>query len=102
MIASLIPSPIGNDALLESVTLLNKGTTTIPLTGWALRDADGNEMPLSGLIFGGQTLSFPRNNAAITLNNGGDTVTLFAPGNQPRDSFTYTGSSEGVQITTGH
>jgi len=102
VIASLIPSPIGNDALLESVTLLNKGTTTIPLTGWALRDADGNEMPLSGLIFGGQTLSFPRNNAAITLNNGGDTVTLFAPGNQPRDSFTYTGSSEGVQITTGH
>jgi len=102
VIQSLLPNPVGDEADDEELTLRNTGTATIMLDGWTLRDADNHEMPLTGQIAGGASRAFLRDGAAITLNNAGDTITLFSPGSQPQDSYTYSGSHEGLRINTGH
>lgn len=104
VIESLLPNPVGSDNDLEAVTIRNTGTAIVPLTGWMVRDADNHALSLASLgqIAPGQSLTILRDGAGMSLNNDGDTITLVAPGNQVRDSFTYASSSEGQLITTGH
>ena len=104
VIESLLPNPIGNDRMLEEVTVRNSGSTVVSLASWTLRDKSGHAMSLTSLgdIAPGQSLTIRRNGMAMSLNNNGDIITLFGPSNQPRDSFSYTASTEGQRIVTGH
>ena len=43
-----------------------------------------------------------RHGMPMNLNNAGDEITLFGPGNQERDKFKYTSSQPGQFILTDH
>ena len=103
VIESLLPNPVGDENVLEEVTIRNAGGTTVTLAGWMLRDAHGHALSLDSLgqIAPGQSLTIRRNGAAMSQNNTGDTITVFGPSNQPGDSFTYSTTTEGVRIVTG-
>ena len=104
VIESLLPNPVGDENVLEEVTIRNAGGTTVTLAGWMLRDAHAHALSLDSLgqIAPGQSLTIRRNGAAMSQNNNGDTITVFGPSNQPGDSFTYSATTEGVRIVTGH
>jgi competence protein ComEC len=104
VIHSLLPNPAGPDDILEEVTLRNKGTAAVSLTGWTLRDRSGLTWSLStlGVLAPGELKTIRRNNMPMSLNNGGDEITLLDAANAVRDSFTYTSSTEGVVIQTLH
>jgi hypothetical protein len=102
VVESLLPNPVGNDEQLEEITLKNKSSTPIALTGWILRDHSGLVWNLSETLAAGQSRTIRRNGQALTLNNAGDEVVLLDAMAIERDRFSYTASSEGVRITTGH
>lgn len=103
VIESLLPDPVGSDRTFEEVTLKNKGSAAVSLSGWSLRDADNHFVDLSelGSIAAGASLKIVRNGSPLSLNNDGDTIRLLGPNNEQVDSFAYTGSSEGQVIQTG-
>jgi hypothetical protein len=105
VIESLLPDPtdaVGPDTTFEEVTLKNKGTTTLSLTGWLLRDKSNLTWTLTGSVNAGESITIRRNGMPMSLNNNGDVITLVGPGNQSQDAFTYTSSQPGVVIQTGH
>ncbi len=104
MIHSLLPDPEGSDRKLEVVTLENKSSVEVCMDGWSLRDADNHAVDLtgSGTIPPGKTLEIVRDGSPLSLNNDGDTITLFGPGTAHVDGFGYDSSKEGVTIRTGH
>ena len=80
-ILSLVPDPAGDDFSSERITFLNSGTAAVDLAGWRARDLAGNVWNLDGLanIAAGENKTLLRNGAAMSLNNGGDTIELVAP-----------------------
>ncbi|MCZ6690503.1 MAG: lamin tail domain-containing protein [Planctomycetota bacterium] len=104
VIESLLPDPEKNDRIFESVTLKNKSDDSVSLSSWTLRDKGGKSWSLVSLgdIGPGESKRIVRNGMPMSLNNKGDTITLFGPGNQKRDTFTYPNSRKGVSISTGH
>lgn len=80
-IVSLVPDPVGDDFSSERITFLNSGSAAIDLAGWRARDLAGNVWNLDGLasIAAGENKTLLRNGAAMSLNNGGDTIELVAP-----------------------
>ena len=104
VIESVLPDPVGNDRKLEEVVIRNASNGAISLAGWMLSDADNHTVALSGFdeIDAGASLTIVRNGSSLSLNNKGDTVILFAPGNQQVDSFTYSSSVQGQRLMTGH
>ena len=103
-IHSLVPNPVGDDRQLETVTLRNGGNSSVTPTGWILRDRAGLKWSLdsTGSIAPGTTVTIQRNGQAMSLNNGGDEITLLDNQKIPRDTFRYPSSTEGVTIQTGH
>lgn len=77
-------------------------TTSLDLNGWLLRDASGRVWVLDGSVSGNQSIKILRNGMPMSLNNDGDVISLVGPENLLVDEFQYVGSSEGVEITTGH
>ena len=104
VIESSLPNPVGPDEQLEEVTLKNKGTGAISLSGWTLRDRSGRTWTLTGLgtLAPGNSRTIRRNGMAMSLNNAGDEIELLDPGNGVHDKFEYTSSAEGIVIQTGH
>jgi beta-lactamase superfamily II metal-dependent hydrolase len=104
VIESLLPDPVGSDTELEEVTLQNKGTSEVSMAGWLLKDQSGRVWALAGLgtVPAGQSATIQRKGMPMSLNNGGDEVSLLDAGNHLQDQFSYAGSTEGVRIQTGH
>jgi hypothetical protein len=105
VIAALLPDPTTtSDRLGETVTVRNTGIVPVDLTDWFLRDAEGRVWAFTGqtVLAPGQSLTIRRDGMAMSLNNDGDTVELIDPTGTVVDTFTYTGSQPGVEITTGH
>jgi len=104
VIENLLPNPIGLDKELEEVILRNDGTSTVSMAGWILQDESGRVWTLVsiGTIAPGQSATIRRNGMPMSLNNSGDEITLFDPGNQSQDRFRYPDSQEGMLIQTGH
>lgn len=103
-IATLLPDPTGDDTQDEEVTVHNKGTASVSLAGWVLRDESGRVWALAGLgtLNGGQSKTIRRGGMAMSLNNGGDEIVLLNAAGLEQDRFRYTGSQPGVRIQTGH
>jgi hypothetical protein len=74
------------------------------MTGWFLKDTSNSTWSLTslGTLNAGQSKTIRRNGMAMNLNNNGDEVRLFGPGNAQMDSFSYRDSQPGVVIQTGH
>jgi hypothetical protein len=104
VIESLLPDPAGSDRELEEVTLKNKGAAPVEVSDWMIRDRSGRIWALSnvGAIEAGQCISVQRQGMPMSLDNDGDEITLVDGQNRPQDTFTYTGSVEGVAIETHH
>ncbi len=104
VIATLLPDPTGTDTEDEEITLQNKGTASVSLAGWVLRDESGRVWALAGLgtLNGGQSRTIRRGGMAMSLNNDGDDIVLLNAAGQEEDRFGYTTSQVGVRIQTGH
>jgi beta-lactamase superfamily II metal-dependent hydrolase len=106
----------GTSTAGEFVELVNVGSTSIDISGWIIRDTDGvrHTFPAGTVLGGGKAIAVFASAAGIpagtpnavasstgslSLNNGGDTVTVkssSAKNAATIDSFTY-GSSLGSQ-----
>ena len=105
VIASVLPDPTdGPDSLNEAVTLRNRSGSPVTMAGWILKDTNNLAWTLSslGTIDAGQSKTIVRKGMPMSLNNGGDKIALFGPGNQPKDTFAYPASQPGIAIATGH
>lgn len=94
-IKELLPNPAGKDASGEWIALLNDGEEAVNLHGWWLEDVSGKKF-----IFGNQTilphqeLQLPYSLTRITLNNDGDTITLWDREAKKIDELIYGQVSE--------
>lgn len=79
LLVELHPNPEGPDRGNEWVELANPGPAELPLDGLFLGEGSGDTVALSGTVpaFGRVVVALP---GSFALNNGGDTVTLFASG----------------------
>lgn len=116
----IIPDPIGADQGSsampldgEWMELYNKSGAAVDVSGWVLRDADGNILTISAtkgdndgdlsdagetIVPAGGTLTVYRNGAGgLTLNDAGDTVQLLTNTSVLVDSFTYA-----VDVSSGN
>jgi len=94
----------------EFIELYNSSPESVNLNGWSITDAVATRHIFDSNIFieansafvvfgGGQENSFPDNwvtasSGSLSLNNSGDTITLFDANNQVVDFYTY-GSEAG-------
>ena len=78
VIESVLPNPAGNDRKNEKINILNKGSTSINLNGWVIRDDRGKVWSLNSLgdISGGQSKTIVRNGMPMSLHNSGDEIIL--------------------------
>lgn len=104
VIASLLPNPVGPDEDLEEVTITNRGSQSLSLTGWKLVDGSGFwwELSREANIPSGQTRTVVRRGRPMSLNNAGDEISLMNQLGVVVDTYVYTTSLEGVSISTGH
>ena len=98
-LSEVLPDPEGKDSTDEFVEVVNIGTAVAQLDGWAVRDASGSSLPLSGVLGPGAYLAFFAGNTRLpSLNNSGDTVELLAPSGAVVDGVTYDSSLEGISL----
>jgi hypothetical protein len=99
-IASLLPNAPGDEQRTEEVTLRNDGTQAVSLSGWTLRDRSGGSWSLSalGTLAPGAQRTIRRNGQAMSLNNGGDTITLIDASGTAVQSVTYPQTAEGERV----
>jgi len=102
VINELLANPVGDDATGEWVELYNPATTTAVLNGWSLDDAEGGSNPY-GIpdgteVAAGGYLLLERPTTKLALNNGGDSVRLFAADGTLADTVSYDGVAEGEAL----
>ncbi|MEX2235809.1 MAG: lamin tail domain-containing protein [Cyclobacteriaceae bacterium] len=104
IIEKLMVDPAGADATHEYVVIKNKTSSSVPLSGWTLRDASGRIWILdnSGQLLPDRSLKVQRSGMPMSMNNDGDIITLLNAENETIDEFQYVGSVEGIEIITGH
>ena len=92
-INELLPNPQESpESKYEYVELYNPGGESIDLSGWTLKDKTG-EYKLSGNIWPETYLVFYD---TISLNNGGDEITLYNPNGEIVSQVSYDHSEENV------
>ncbi|MFN3199254.1 MAG: lamin tail domain-containing protein [Bradymonadia bacterium] len=104
VINELLPNPSGTDRGQEYVELINAGTGRVDLTGWSLGDLsaadrhvfDGTELaPGEVLVIFDQgdhaaiAGAINSSSGSLSLNNGGDTITLFDAAGGVADQVIY-------------
>ncbi|QSQ25658.1 lamin tail domain-containing protein [Pyxidicoccus parkwayensis] len=109
----ILANEIGSDAGTEFIELLNTGGSLVDLSGWTLWDATGVRHTFASgtileagkaIVVFGKAASIPAgvSNAVgattggLSLNNGGDTVTLQKTGGTVVDTYTYAASLAAV------
>jgi hypothetical protein len=89
IVAALV-NPGGDDVGRETVTLVNMGTTSIPLAGWRLVDKNNNQLRIADLSLAGgsaTTIRLPRN--SLQLSNQGGEIRLLNSNNEIVHRVTY-------------
>lgn len=84
VISEIFPNPEGDDSLAEFIELYNKGGQDADLTGWKIGDESQNRFTFKSggvnIIKAGEYITLYRERTNISLNNNGDSVKLFHPG----------------------
>lgn len=95
-LSELLPDPEGSDVTDEWIEIHNTGSSVVDLYGWQVADAsktytisESTNVAANGYI----VLSVI--DTGISLNNGGDTISLFDPASDIMDEVTYTDSDAG-------
>ncbi len=97
LITEVYPSPDTNLSEIEWLEVYNFGDSDIQLDGWILKDStksmvisDEIVIPMkSYLVFDSDFLNF-------TLNNSGETISLYDPNEDLVDSFEYSETKKGI------
>lgn len=100
-ITRVLADPPGFDQGNEWIELSNMpASEPLALDGWTLRDGR-NRLELEGELGPGQTRRIVLDGASITLNNRGNTITLFDADGKEADRIDYAESdvAEGVVLT---
>jgi hypothetical protein len=99
-IARLLPNAPGDEHQAEEVTLRNDGPQAVSLAGWTLRDLSGGTWSLGalGTLAPGAEKTVRRAGQAMSLNNGGDTITLVNRAGAAVQSVTYPQMAEGQRF----
>lgn len=98
IVAALI-NPKGHDPGKETVTLINTGATSIPLTGWQLRDHKDRTHPLQDLTIGpGECTRISLDPRGVQLSNRGGSIRVINKDGQTIHCVTY---SKGQARTDG-
>lgn len=111
VINEALPNPVGADSDAEFVELVNTGEGEVNLAGYTLGDAVSDNRHVFG---GGETLAVGESlvifdggehpevpgariasSGGLSLNNGGDTISLFRPDGTLMDGVVFGGASEG-------
>ena len=98
-IVAALPNPHGDDRDLEEVHVANGGTTAVPLAGWRITNAEGQQSWLltaqDGTVGPGQTVIVVRRGRPVSLRNSGDRIVLVNPGGQMVDTRAYGNAPSG-------
>jgi hypothetical protein len=89
IVAALV-NPIGDDAGLELVNLVNMGSTALSLSGWRIVDKNNNQLTIDNVPLPGgfaATIPLPKNTAQLS-NQGGE-IKLFNPNGDLVHRVTY-------------
>ncbi len=101
-IAGALPNPALDDEEGEQILLKNKTKQPIDLCGWVLDDGAEGSKPfrLDGTVLSAAEVKIlPRPQTGIALNNDGDSVRLFRPGDErPYSEFTYDKAAEDQMV----
>lgn len=94
VIKEFLADPAGPDTGAEYIALFNSGTTTVSLIGWRLQDKSGKAFDLSPYsVPAGKQLRLFSSATKITLNNSGETVSLFNASGLLIDELAQTGKA---------
>jgi len=91
----LFPNPAGKDTQGEFIEIHAQGGGEV-LDGWHIQDKAGKSFKLYGTIQGGESRSFSYAQTKISLNNNGETITLFNQKGEVVDSVSYETSKENI------
>lgn len=97
-ISEVLPDPVGDEAVGEWIELYSHAMNPVDLCDWSIDDEPGGskEFSLTGMIINPESsILLERKQTAISLNNDGDQVRLFAGSGNLVDTLTYTGAISG-------
>lgn len=99
VIFSAMPNPRGLDAGNEVLTIANFTDAPVNLLGWTVRDDDGGQFPLSGMLKPNGRQQF-KLDSALQLSNSGDTLELVDKSGKSvhRVSYVATSVKNGIAI----
>ena len=99
-ITGVLPDPIGRDSIGEVIRIKNLTPQMFTITGWIVRDDDGDELVLQGTLATGQEQDIVDISNDLPLSNSGDTIELVSPSGAVMQRFEYLESqvSQGVFI----
>jgi hypothetical protein len=110
VINEFLPNPSGEDRGQEFVEIVNTSDEDVSLEGWSLSDAASSDRHVfSGTLAAGAGLvvfdtgkhndiptAIVSTSTYLSLNNGGDTITLHDADGEEMDAVSYTSSSDGI------
>lgn len=93
-IKEFLPNPVGPDRAGEYIAIENEGNVAASLDLWRLRDASGKEFVIRDVTLASrESREFPASLTKISLNNSGETITLFDPQGNVGDELGYAGAA---------
>jgi len=100
IIKEFLPNPLGADKDGEYIKIFNDGGNAVNLAGWKISDASNKAFNLSGTIKPNEELKLLYSQTKISLNNSGETVSLFNEKGELVDKLGYTGAAEEGKIVS--
>lgn len=98
-IVAALPNPHGDDAQLEEVHVMNSGSAAVPLAGWRVTNAAGQQAwqltAQDGIVPPEQVVIIVRQGRPMSLRNTGDTIVLVNTAGQTVDTKSYGQASSG-------
>jgi len=90
-IKELLPNPEGKDAGAEWIRIVNDGPEEVSLNGWSVSDASNNTYKIGPIsIKPNEVIELGIDVTKISLNNGGDKITLYNQTGEEVDTLGYT------------
>lgn len=98
IIKEFLPNPVGADKIGEYIKIFNDGDKAVNLAGWKISDASNKSFALGGTLQPNGELKLLSSQTKITLNNNGETISLFDAKGVLIDKLGYTGTADEGKI----
>lgn len=100
IINEFLPNPTGSDTDNEWIELYNNSDVKVALTDWWIEDASGQKYTFKDEeIMSQGYLTLPYSKTKITLNNNGETLSLYSPRGELAFKISYSGkANEGMSF----